>query len=92
MTFSWRRPHSPSLSNLLPLFSLFPSVCSLLRKEKRQPTPDEQSLIDEVEKARDIIIQVDAFAALGQEANIKVYLHKSLYICNYIICRRGLGA
>lgn len=29
-----------------------------LRKEKRNPTPDEQALIDEVEKAREIIIQV----------------------------------
>lgn len=30
------------------------------RKEKRQPTPDEQKLIDEVEAAREIIIQVHA--------------------------------
>jgi len=40
------------------------------RKEKRQPTSEEQKLIDEVEAARDIIIQVDAFNTLGKESTI----------------------
>ena len=38
-----------------------------MRKEKRSATPDEQALIDEVEAAREIIIQVDSFKGLGQE-------------------------
>jgi len=38
-----------------------------LRKEKRQPTSNEQALIDEVEAAREIIIQVDSFPRLGKE-------------------------
>lgn len=46
-------------------------ILAKCRKEKRQPTPDEQKLIDEVEAAREVIIQVDAFPALGQEATTK---------------------
>jgi hypothetical protein len=43
-------------------------IYARMRKEKRAATAEEQALIDEVEKARDIIIQVDAFKALGKEA------------------------
>jgi acyl-CoA dehydrogenase len=38
-----------------------------LRKEKRSPTVSEQTLLDEVEAAREVIIQVDSFNRLGQE-------------------------
>jgi len=38
-----------------------------LRKEKRSATDVEQALLDEVETAREIIIQVDSFKGLGQE-------------------------
>lgn len=38
------------------------------RKEKRQPTPSEQALIDEAEAMREIIIQVDSFPGLGKES------------------------
>lgn len=34
------------------------SILRTLRREKREATADEQSLIDEVEAAREIIIQV----------------------------------
>mmetsp|Transcript_17867 Transcript_17867/g.23161 ORF Transcript_17867/g.23161 Transcript_17867/m.23161 type:complete len:442 (-) Transcript_17867:312-1637(-) len=42
-------------------------ILSKLRKEKREPTGAEQALIDEVEAAREIIIQVDSFPRLGKE-------------------------
>lgn len=35
-----------------------------LRREKREPTADEQALIDEVEACREIIIQVRIYAVL----------------------------
>jgi len=38
-----------------------------LRKQKRSATIDEQKFIDEVEAAREVIIQVDSFDALGAE-------------------------
>jgi len=40
-----------------------------MRRQRRQPTADEKSLLDEVEAAREIIIQVDSFKGLGQELN-----------------------
>jgi acyl-CoA dehydrogenase len=43
------------------------SLLQAIRKEKRSATADEQALIDEVEAAREIIIQVDSFKGLGQE-------------------------
>jgi acyl-CoA dehydrogenase len=42
-------------------------ILKALRREKREPTASEQALIDEVEAAREIIIQVDSFRGLGQE-------------------------
>jgi len=42
-------------------------VLAQLRREKRQPTAQEQALIDEVEAAREVIIQVDSFPRLGKE-------------------------
>ncbi|CAK4369091.1 unnamed protein product [Aphanomyces euteiches] len=55
----------------LPKAIIADAILSKLRKEKRSATPEEQALIDEVEAAREIIIQVDAFQALGQEINAK---------------------
>ncbi|TYZ62257.1 hypothetical protein PybrP1_000861 [[Pythium] brassicae (nom. inval.)] len=43
------------------------AVLAKLRKEKRSATVPEQQLIDEVEAAREIIIQVDSFEGLGAE-------------------------
>ncbi|EQC34919.1 hypothetical protein SDRG_07717 [Saprolegnia diclina VS20] len=43
------------------------AVLATLRKEKRSATAAEQALIDEVEVAREKIIQVDAFDGLGKE-------------------------
>lgn len=45
------------------------AILAKLRKEKRNATADEQKLIDEVEAAREIIIQVDSFTGLGAEIN-----------------------
>lgn len=42
-------------------------IYTKLRKEKRQATAVEQKLIDEVEAARESIIQVDSFERLGKE-------------------------
>mmetsp|Transcript_5231 Transcript_5231/g.7863 ORF Transcript_5231/g.7863 Transcript_5231/m.7863 type:complete len:671 (-) Transcript_5231:81-2093(-) len=42
-------------------------ILKALRKEKRSATDVEQALLDEVETAREIIIQVDSFKGLGQE-------------------------
>mmetsp|Transcript_22053 Transcript_22053/g.32009 ORF Transcript_22053/g.32009 Transcript_22053/m.32009 type:complete len:775 (-) Transcript_22053:62-2386(-) len=43
------------------------AILSTLRKEKRNPTAEEQVIIDEAEAAREIIIQVDSFPRLGRE-------------------------
>ena len=43
------------------------AILQQMRKEKRSATAEEQALIDEVEKARDVIIQVDSFDKLGME-------------------------
>ncbi|RLN75771.1 hypothetical protein BBJ28_00010204 [Nothophytophthora sp. Chile5] len=43
------------------------ATLSALRKQKRNATIDEQKFIDEVEAAREIIIQVDSFDGLGAE-------------------------
>jgi hypothetical protein len=42
-------------------------ILTKLRKEKREATAAEKMLIDEVEAAREQIIQVDSFARLGAE-------------------------
>ncbi|TMW56095.1 hypothetical protein Poli38472_008743 [Pythium oligandrum] len=42
-------------------------ILAKLRKEKRNATTEEQKLIDEVEAAREQIIQVDSFEGLGAE-------------------------
>uniref|UniRef100_A0A7S1TSJ0 Acyl-coenzyme A dehydrogenase n=1 Tax=Phaeomonas parva TaxID=124430 RepID=A0A7S1TSJ0_9STRA len=44
-------------------------ILKALRKEKRKATTAEQALIDEVEAAREEIIQVDSFERLGSEIN-----------------------
>ncbi|KAJ0400481.1 hypothetical protein ATCC90586_003953 [Pythium insidiosum] len=44
-------------------------VLAKLRKEKRNATAEEQKLIDEVEAAREEIIQVDSFVGLGAETS-----------------------
>lgn len=46
-------------------------IYTSMRKEKRSATPKEQKLIDEVEAAREKIIQVDSFPRLGQEISMK---------------------
>lgn len=55
------------LNDTLPKAVKADQALSRCRKEKRQPTGAEQALIDEVEAAREIIIQVDSFARLGAE-------------------------
>ncbi|RLN49927.1 hypothetical protein BBJ29_001685 [Phytophthora kernoviae] len=45
------------------------ATLTALRKQKRTATIDEQKFIDEVEAAREIIIQVDSFDGLGAEIN-----------------------
>uniref|UniRef100_A0A7S1TSL9 Acyl-coenzyme A dehydrogenase n=1 Tax=Phaeomonas parva TaxID=124430 RepID=A0A7S1TSL9_9STRA len=45
------------------------AVLKACRKEKRSPTAAEQALIEEVEAAREEIIQVDSFERLGSEIN-----------------------
>jgi acyl-CoA dehydrogenase len=42
-------------------------ILALCRKEKRQPTPLEQAILEAVETARDKIVQVDSFDRLGKE-------------------------
>ncbi|OQS02140.1 acyl-CoA dehydrogenase [Thraustotheca clavata] len=43
------------------------AILATIRKEKRTATAEEQKLIDEVEAAREKIIQVDSFEGLGKE-------------------------
>ena len=50
-----------------------------MRKNKRQATREEQVMIDEVEDARNEIIQVDAFEKLGKERHMgKEYIRPAL--------------
>ena len=50
-----------------------------MRKNKRQATKEEQVMIDEVEDARNEIIQVDAFEKLGKERHMgKEYIRPAL--------------
>jgi acyl-CoA dehydrogenase len=54
-------------------------ILAKLRKEKRQATVEEQKLIDEVEAARNEIIQVDAFTGLGKEKHAdKTYVRPGM--------------
>jgi hypothetical protein len=46
------------------------AALTAIRKEKRSATAAEQNLIDEVERARETIIQVDSFERLGQEQHM----------------------
>nr|CCA15250.1 acylCoA dehydrogenaselike protein putative [Albugo laibachii Nc14] len=57
------------LNATLPKAMVADDVLMKLRKEKRSATTEEQKLIDEVEAAREIIIQVDSFSTLGNESN-----------------------
>lgn len=55
------------LNDTLPKAVKADAILTKLRKEKRTATTEEQKLIDEVEAAREIIIQVDSFEGLGAE-------------------------
>lgn len=55
------------LNDYLPKAVEADKILSKARKEKRQLTASEQALVDEVEQARDAIIQVDVFDRLGAE-------------------------
>jgi len=55
------------IARILPKVVQVDKIYSQLRKEKRVATAAEQSLIDEVEAAREVIIQVDSFPRLGRE-------------------------
>lgn len=57
------------LNDFLPKAVEADKILSKARKEKRQLTAAEQALVDEVEKARDAIIQVDVFQRLGAEVH-----------------------
>jgi alkylation response protein AidB-like acyl-CoA dehydrogenase len=57
------------INDTLPKAVKADEILSKLRKEKRTALKEEQKLIDEAEAAREIIIQVDAFKALGAEIN-----------------------
>ncbi|TFJ84244.1 hypothetical protein NSK_004235 [Nannochloropsis salina CCMP1776] len=59
------------LNATLPKAVKVDEIYTKLRKEKRTATAEEQKLIDEVEAAREIIIQVDSFPSLGQESVTK---------------------
>jgi len=43
-------------------------IASLLRREKRSPTPDEQEVITHADALRDVLIQVNVFDKIGKEA------------------------
>ena len=45
-------------------------ILTALRRERREPTAAEKALIDEVEAAREEIIQVDSFERVGKEVHM----------------------
>lgn len=58
------------ITSILPKVVEVDKIYARMRKEgKRPPTAIEQVLIDEVEAAREVIIQVDSFPRLGRELN-----------------------
>merc|ERR1711935_724301 len=68
--------HQPSdLIRALPICVEADKIASLLRRERREPTPEETDKIAKAEALRDVLIQVDAFDHLtdaeGQEGYIR---------------------
>lgn len=68
--------HQPSdLIRALPICVEADKIASSLRREKREPTPEETDKIAKAEALRDVLIQVDAFDHLtdaeGQEGYIR---------------------
>ena len=55
------------INQTLPKAIAADAILAKCRKEKRQPNAAEQTVIDAAEAAREIIIQVDSFARIGQE-------------------------
>jgi len=53
-------------------------VASLLRREKRQPTPDEVDLLAKADALRDVLIQVDVFDHLSEEEAQPGYIRPAL--------------
>jgi len=49
-----------------------------LKKEKREPTAEEAKFLAEIEAARDVIVQVDAFERLGIENHDPTYVRPAL--------------
>jgi len=68
--------HQPSdLIRALPICVEADKIASTLRREKREPTPEETDKIAKAEALRDVLIQVDAFDHLtdaeGQEGYVR---------------------
>jgi len=68
--------HQPSdLIRALPICVEADKIASSLRREKREPTPEETDKIAKAEALRDVLIQVDAFDHLtdaeGQEGYVR---------------------
>ena len=54
------------------------SIASACRKEGRDPTADELKVLDEAERARDMLIQVDVFEHATEEEKQKGYVRPAI--------------
>lgn len=61
------------INTILPYIIQADKIYIQLRKEKRDATEEEKVLLNYIEKAREIIIQVDSFERLGKELHINAW-------------------
>lgn len=66
------------LMRALPVCVEADKIASVLRREKRQPTPEEADKIAKAEALRDVLIQVNVFPALTKEEAEEGYVRPAL--------------
>lgn len=66
------------LIRALPICVEADKIASSLRREKREPTPDEADKIAKAEALRDVLIQVDAFGHLTDAEGAEGYVRPAL--------------
>ena len=66
------------LIRALPVCVEADQIASSLRREKRQPTADEQGILERADALRDVLIQVDVFENLTEAEGRDGYVRPAL--------------
>jgi len=66
------------LIRALPVCVEADKIASILRREKRQPTSDEEAIIARADALRDVLIQVDVFENLTEAESREGYVRPAL--------------